>query len=641
MATENGAAVAASSDRRVGRGPGVLVASLVIAGAFVMPLALAAHYGAFGIPRSDDWSYLVTLFRWVDDGRLSFNHWVSMTLVGQLALATPLAKIAPRSIEAQQIQTAFVGLGGLGALGFTARRLGVDWFGVMMVVGGIAFSPLWGPLAVSFMTDIPTFTVSTIAVALAVAGWRRTNGPGRLLALSMATAAIGFTIRQYAIVPGIAVGIVAAVQAMSTGDRAHARRWVFALTTLGIGALAFVLWWQSIPDGRPLRPGIPTAGTVRHAAIDLAGLLRLVTLLSAPALLACRPARRLEQAWTTSPSAVLAVGGATALWLAVTAARVGSTLFIGNYVEPDGVLANIVLAGRRPDVLPDAIWNLLVLMTSIGGVALTVMVIPAAAAAYGRLRSHDRSLPDPARTLLALTTTGYVAAYTGAMLTGLQVYDRYALPLAACVGLLLVATPTSSTRDAGAPRPPRLRELAGTTALIAVAAIGTAYTADSASFDGARWQVAEAAVRAGWPARTVNGGFEWRNYHRGDKLPVRQPGDPTRDRVCVTVRINPSQYRAPGSRRPSPAHQRVRRRASSHFGPRHRVLICRDACSPVQGDDGYRSRDPGGLRRPRSRRGGAPRAPPRTDRTSHLRALPDLRRDAAGDRPRRRDARGP
>ena len=34
----------------------------------VLPVLIASHYGAMGIPRSDDWSYLLTLFRWVDSG---------------------------------------------------------------------------------------------------------------------------------------------------------------------------------------------------------------------------------------------------------------------------------------------------------------------------------------------------------------------------------------------------------------------------------------------------------------------------------------------------------------------------------------------------------------------------------------------
>jgi hypothetical protein len=98
------------------------------------------------------------------------------------------------------------------------------------------------------------------------------------------------------------------------------------------------------------------------------------------------------------------------------------------------------------------------------------------------------------------------------MLTDLQVYDRYALPIGAAVGLLLASSPPA----APVPARPRRAGRAAVAVLGAVTLLGLAFTADSASFDGARWRVASAAVRAGWPARTVNGGFEWRNFHRGD-----------------------------------------------------------------------------------------------------------------------------
>ena len=82
---------------------------LFVLGAAI-PVAIAAHYGALEIPRSDDWSYLLTLFNWVDGGKLDFNGWVSMTLVGQLVIAAPLVLVVGRSITAVHVLSAFVEL---------------------------------------------------------------------------------------------------------------------------------------------------------------------------------------------------------------------------------------------------------------------------------------------------------------------------------------------------------------------------------------------------------------------------------------------------------------------------------------------------------------------------------------------------
>jgi hypothetical protein len=75
----------------------------------VVPVALARAGGALGIVRNDDWSYLLTLFHWVDDGRLDFNNWVSMTLLAQLVFAAPIVVVFGHAITIIQIQTALFG----------------------------------------------------------------------------------------------------------------------------------------------------------------------------------------------------------------------------------------------------------------------------------------------------------------------------------------------------------------------------------------------------------------------------------------------------------------------------------------------------------------------------------------------------
>ena len=152
---------------------------------------VAAHYGALDIPRSDDWSYLLTLFRLVDHGVLGFNNWVSMTLVGQLALAAPVALVFPRSITAVHVRVRSLGFAGLVALvqGTEARHRR----GAMVLALTIAVGPLWSPLASTFMTDVPAFAAQCVFLALAFralrdptrrrratpARWRSGSSPSR------------------------------------------------------------------------------------------------------------------------------------------------------------------------------------------------------------------------------------------------------------------------------------------------------------------------------------------------------------------------------------------------------------------------------------------------------------------------------
>ena len=501
----------------------------------VVPLVVTAHYHALGIPRSDDWSYLVTEFRWVDGHGLSFNHWVSMNLVGQLLLAAPVARLAGRDIGALQVLVAAIGGAGLLAVLATARRTGVALAGAVLLTAGIAAGPLWAPLAVSFMTDIPAFTASALATLVAIPLVRRADASDARLTAAVALAFLGFTIRQYAIVTVIAILVTTWI--VRVADRRRRRTVVAAAAVAALGAVAFWLWWRTIPDVRALSPHLPDAHAASVLASKGAGFVRLAGLLLLPVLTVSRPGARLRAAWNRSAARTLAVGAVTAAWLAVTAVRVAADLFVGNYFVHDGVLSDIVLIGPRPDVLPGPVWALIVAAASVAGVVLVVIVADGVSGIWHRARVRDLAIRDPVTLLLGLLVAGYAAAYVLAMLTGIQVYDRYVLPALPAGGILLLKAPVPAADPADAPRPAGRVGAAGLVALSGLVALGLAFTTDSASFDGARWRAAEAAVARGWPAREVNGGFEWRNYHRGDKLPVRRQGG--RERICVTVHVDP------------------------------------------------------------------------------------------------------
>ena len=131
----------------------MLVLALGVLG-LVVPLLIARHTGAYGIPRGDDWSYLQTLFRWVDHGRLDGNHWVSMTLIGQVAVAAPVVAIFGRDIGAVQVTAAVMGLIGLVSTYWLGRQIVGRGAGAFIALS-MAVGPLWGVLVISFMTDVP------------------------------------------------------------------------------------------------------------------------------------------------------------------------------------------------------------------------------------------------------------------------------------------------------------------------------------------------------------------------------------------------------------------------------------------------------------------------------------------------------
>jgi hypothetical protein len=544
--------VTAASDGRVGAGAGraIAAATLVLGLGALAPWVVTDHYGAVGIPRSDDWSYLVTLFRLVDTGHLSFNHWVSMHLVGQLALGAPIAAVLRDDIAAQQALTVVLGAVALVALMAAARRVGAGWLGSALVAGCLAACPLWGPLAVTFMTDVPTLAASSVATLLAILAWTRRPASTALVVASVAAACFAFSIRQYAIVPVVAAVLTAMLAARAEGRRVDALRWLAGGVALAVVLAGFALWWRTVPDVRSLSPGFPTPGTVRALFLSGAGLARTTALVTLPVLLWARPAQRLRRIRAEHPAATVLVVGLGAAWAAASAVRAPSDAFVGNYLNRNGVLARIVLTGPRPQVVSDLVWYLMIAVASVAAILLALLAIPAVVSAARRVRLGGLGPVDPVPTYLGISIVGYALAYAAAILTDVQVYDRYVLPVAALVALALAvgrrqAAPTAAA-EPGAPAADRTGRIAAVVALACLAALGLAYTADSASYDAARWRVARAVVRAGWPARTVNGGFEWNNFHRRDKLPTRVPGTKGHapELVCVVVHSDPG--RVPG-----------------------------------------------------------------------------------------------
>jgi hypothetical protein len=526
-----------------------IVALLGVLGV-VLPAIVASHYGALDIPRSDDWSYLLTLFHWVDSGRLTFNGWVSMTLIGQIATAAPIAAIFGHNITAIHLYTSLLGLVGLVGVVFLGRRALVSlWAGVFVAVT-IAIGPLWSPLSATFMTDIPTFTAELLALCAAARAIRRSSVSLPWFAGSLALGFYGVTIRQYAVVPLAAIVLVA-ITVLVANREWRQLRIVIGLTAIcGVAVLALLVWWSGLPDSKSLSPKVPTLHTISAVLIKDAGFLRLAGFVLAPVIVLAGPVRIVRRAWRASPNLTTLLATLTTLWLAAMYLHVPKTPFAGAYVTRDGVLSNFVLAGTRPDIMPSALYGLLILIGSIGGVLIVLAAVPFLADLPRRFRERQLlDLPEPVVALMGWTTVGFAAAYSLVVVTGLPVYDRYALPFLPLVALLVLHSTQHEPVTAGS----RSRGAWAGVAIVLLAVVGFVYTVDSASFDGTRWKVAEAAVRKGYTATQVSGGAEWLGYHR-QHGPVVAPSDAGTARQqrskhyalpCVTMVVNPP----PGSRR--------------------------------------------------------------------------------------------
>ena len=481
-----------------------------------LPLIVAHSYGALGIPRGDDWSYLETLFRFAHHGALDGNSWVSMTLVGQLVVGVPVVGVFGDSITAVQITVALAGFGGLVATMALGGRLVGTARGAVVALA-LGSSPLWGPLTVSYMTDIPAFAATMVALAMARRAFASDRISRPLLGASLAFGVFAFSIRQYAIVAVVMIGVTAIWSSADPSDRRSRASLTAMLGVAFFACAAIYLGWSQIPHLKTYVPALPNGHTISVTVIKGGGFFRLAGLILAPVVVLADPVAIVRRAWQTSKVAALVIAPGLGVVLAVLSVRVPGQQFVGNFVDANGALSSDALLGHRPDLFPTGVYPLLVLIAMASALVIALSVIPPTVELVARARRRDFSVNDRTITCLTLTVGGYLLAYAFAMLTGVSVYDRYALPMIPLIGILLLhGADVSSAPATGSSV---LRRGGVAVALVGVALVGLVFTIDSASFDGTRWKVAVAATHRGYARRQINGGFEWVNFYRGTHRP--------------------------------------------------------------------------------------------------------------------------
>lgn len=533
---EGPATTSTPPDGRLGRWTPVAVLALL---GGIVPILIAWRFGALGIPRNDDWSYVRAAFRFADGGGIDGNDWAVMNLVGQLVLALPVNWVFDNRIAPLQVGVAVLGVVGLLAVYDLASR-STTRRRALFIAALLAVGPMWADLAGSFMTDLPAFSLSMVCLA---AGARAVDADD--VDIGWFTAALGagmlaFSIRQPAL---IAVAAVIAV-ALWTGRRLPRRRLVLlaALGATALGAMAvFQFWHSGLPGfGAPrLRP--PTPSNIRRFVTMTLRSALLVGFLVTPAVLLAGPRRLvmspLRSASRLTKAAGLAVGTMTAAgfaWLLVVRFRhtMGRALGPGNYVLPEGRLGTQPKGTAEPDLFPPLV---IALCIALGAATVVVLAMSAALAAARFARRVGReghaSGRKPSSTLVTLALIGFILSCTVPVLFGNMIYDRYLLPVIALTAIAVLA----DTTTAPVPRPSPWNLWSTALAAVLVAAVGVTLSANSASFDGVRWRLATSALsEIGDPAK-IDAGFEWVNYHAGGPVSVFR--DPSTSPACVVVRF--------------------------------------------------------------------------------------------------------
>ena len=477
-------------------GVGPMEGAWVAVGALVLlagAAGLSAARGALGAARNDDWAYYRIVFRFASTGRFQLDHWTQAMLIGQAVAAWPVIRLFGPSIVALQLTVAAMGCVGVALTYFCVRRL-LSARMALIAVLPLALGPLFGSLAVSFMTDVPALTLQVTAVYLSVRAMESARYATVWWAGAMVAGSCAFSVREYGVTTFLAVA-VAAVSAPGTTWQRRMRLGMGALCCAAMGAL--YIWRQALPGtfGTTLRTGL-------HQFHDAQSYLLSFSLLLLPAswMVSWRRLGSLSSA-RRQRRIVLAAMAALLIALAV-----GDRQLLGNYVSTTGYS---LLPGVQP-LFSAFAWRGVVLVAATAEatlIALVILTVPPLRSL--RIRASPTTRAQVRQLLLLTVIFGILAQLGMILLSDSPAYDRYILVLLPFASALVLDTALRWRLLAG-----RRGRLLAAIAAVAYALVGIAYVDRAAQYDGAAWRLGNVAVLAGYDPATIDAGYAWIGYHQ-------------------------------------------------------------------------------------------------------------------------------
>lgn len=454
---------------------------------------------------NDDWSYILTTRTLAHTGHFGYNGWAAPILGWQALWGAMFARLFGASFNVIRLSLIPINLSVPLLYYAILRRCGLNSRHAVFGTLALVLSPVFVPLADTFMTDVTSLFAILVCVYLCQRALAAETDRSALLWLAVAAVSnilLG-SVRQV-----VWLGIL--VMIPSCGWLLRRRRYAVSLTValwlVGVVSIQlFLAWFLRHPYSVPEKL---YQGRIGHHEIHL--LLRATWRSCATLLLLCLPVlaaglvvyRRSTKLYLPRIAAAASILLVIVLYLARRNFLMRlEPPWLGNIINIGGIFEGPLLFGPLRQI-PESV-RLLTLFA----------VIVCTAAFVEALLTYRRAEPAPVpapngRDLswhsLSILLLPFTAAYC-ILLVPRAVYvvlfDRYFIMVMAVLIIFMLRW----HQERMSPRLPLLSYI--TLAVLALA--GVAGTHDLFAMDRARLQLANELQRAGIPRTAVNGGFEY------------------------------------------------------------------------------------------------------------------------------------
>jgi Dolichyl-phosphate-mannose-protein mannosyltransferase len=444
-------------------------------------------------------------------GHLVYNGWESAFLISQVFWGALFIRVFGSSFVCLRLSTIPFALGAVGLCYKLVRRAGLQPSSAVFVTLLFGLCPLYLPVAVSFMTDIPGvfFTFASLysfARAEEIAGEPKSYG---WLALGAAAGLIGGTGRQIVwLVPLVVLPYLAWVRRRHWWFRLSAEAaWVAVLA----GVNYTMAWFRHQPY-TVFQPSVFSELILMiekpfQTAVIAARLSLLLVLLILPAAVPL-VFRSAEETWRGPRGRKMLVAALLLVVLAAIAIHpsLASIPWISSTLNWEGINGSAPLPGR-PIVLTRPIRALAAVT-----VYFSVCILAGELWNIRRMARRISELvlkPSSSEFLLAAMSLFSVVYFALVLVRGadFDIFDRYLLPImpwAATVALLWFAKDNLRAEETARRAAPYAWVLLGVLAFY-----GIASTQDLWALAKARVEATRTLEAAGVPRTAIDAGFEY------------------------------------------------------------------------------------------------------------------------------------